>query len=112
LCDIPLEEENEASYKHPVQWNRIESFQNDNEANSKTNFSKIELHDLVERFGMEDSVRVPITNSTSCYLFNREELLIYTLIKMKTGGCHTHFVEYITHSDSRRWTYGYKYIVR
>jgi hypothetical protein len=112
LCDIPLEEENEASYKHPPRWQRIEAFQNDNEANNKTNFTKSELRMLVEHFGMEDIVRVPITNSDSRYVFNREELLIYTLMKMKFGATHCHMEEFVTHSDARRWTYGYKFFVR
>lgn len=98
LCDIPLEEENEASYKHPTRWQRIEELQNDNDANNKTNFTKGELYELVEQFGMEDIVRVPIPNCTFRYTFNREELLIYTLIKMKTGGTHTYMEEYVTHS--------------
>jgi hypothetical protein len=112
LCDIPLEEENEASYKHPARWQRIEDFQNDNESNNKTNYTKGELWELVEHFGMEDIVRVPIPNSTSRYTFHREELLIYTLIKMKTGVAHTYMEEYVTHSDARRWSYGYKHFVR
>jgi hypothetical protein len=112
LCDIPLEEENEASYKHPKRWQRIDSFQNENEAYNKTNCTKSELREIVEHFGMEDIVRVPIPNSRACYSFNREELFIYTLIKMKTGFTHTDMEEYVTHSDARRMSYGYKFLVR
>lgn len=117
LCDIPLElaEENEASYKHPKRWQRIEDFQNDNEANNKTNYTKSELHKLVQHFfgTMEDIVKVPIPNTTSRYTFHREELLIYdALIKMKTGVTHTHMEEYITHSDARRCSYGYTFFLR
>jgi hypothetical protein len=112
LCDIPLEEEIEASYKHPKRWQRIENFQNDNEANNLTNFTKSELRELVDHSGLEDIVRVPIPNSTSCYVFHREEMFIYTLIKMKTGGTHTYMEDFVTHSDARRWSYGYKFLVR
>jgi hypothetical protein len=112
LCDIPLEEENEASYKHPKRWQRIENFQNDNEANNLTNFTKSELRELVDHSGLEDIVRVPIPNSTSCYVFHREEMFIYKLIKMKTGGTHTYMEDFVTHSDARRWSYGYKFLVR
>jgi hypothetical protein len=112
LCDIPLEEENQASYKHPTRWQRIEEFQNDDEANNKTNFTKSELRQLVEHFAMEDIVRVPIPNSASRYAFHREELLIYTLIKMKTGVTHTYMEDFVTHSDARRWSYGYKHVIR
>jgi hypothetical protein len=111
LCDIPLEEENEASYKHPKRWQRIEDFQNDDEANNRTNLTTSELRELVEHFGMEDIVRVPIPNNTSRYTFNREELLIYALIKTKKGATHTHMADCITHSDARRWSYGYKFFV-
>jgi hypothetical protein len=103
LCDIPLEEENEVSYKHPKRSQRIDSCQNDNEAKNKTKFTKSELCELVEHFGMEDIVRIPIPNSTSRYAFNREKLLIYALVKMKnTGVTHSYMEEYITHSDARR----------
>jgi hypothetical protein len=46
-------------------------------------FTKCELRELVEHFDMEDIVRVPLPN-------NREDLLIYTFIKMNTGGTHAY----------------------
>jgi hypothetical protein len=43
-----------------------------------------EERELVEHLNLEDIVWLPLLNSTFCYVFNREVLLISTLIKMKT----------------------------
>lgn len=111
ICDMPLEEENRPLYKNQVRFTRIESFQDENEAFSKTNFTTSELWELNEHFGLPEIVRVPIPNQSSCHLFHREELLIYTLIKMREGNTHVQMEEYVTGSESRRWSHGYKYFV-
>jgi hypothetical protein len=44
--------------------------------------------------------------------FHREELLIYTLIVLKHGHTHTVMADQVTGGDSRRWSYGYKFMIK
>jgi hypothetical protein len=72
----------------------------------------------VVKFAMEDyrtSFPTYIPNSTSRYAFNRERvahLSTYALIKMKTRVTKSNMDDFVTHSDARRWSYGYKLFIR
>jgi hypothetical protein len=102
--------------KHPTSiqhdGNELKNSKTTMKRTTRQTLTKSELRQLVEHFAMEDIVRVPIPNSTSRYAFNREELLIYALIKMKTRVTQSYMDDFVTHSDARRWSYGYKHFIR
>ena len=91
IGDMTVAEENAAVFKRRKRFGRIESIHNDDEARSFTNFTKSQLRRLNFEFGLPKEVWV------HTYRFHREEILIYFLIKNKTGMTHAMMTDTVTH---------------
>jgi DDE superfamily endonuclease len=99
--------------KEVKQMTRISWFTNDSECERKTKFTREQLYKIVELMELDEYVRVVHTNEPlKWYKFHREELVLYMLTKFRTGNSHAQMHDNISHSDQRRWSYGYKFIVR
>lgn len=102
-----------------VQDIRIDTyFINDDHAQIKTRFTKAELHRLLEIFELDETIRVnqncnPLAPPPfKYYEYNREELLIYVLMKMVSKRTH---MDCATSRDfggsASRWERGYHWLV-
>jgi hypothetical protein len=81
IADIPVNEQE--LYQRPARFQRINDFMTDSEAKNLTNFNKDELGRLLHNFGLPAHLRVPAGHQGQfCYVFHREELLIYMTMKM------------------------------
>ena len=72
---------------------------------------KYELFDLIPRLELKEQVHIPLPPSY-CYVFYREELFIYALIKLAYGLTHTGMSDFVAGNNSVRWRAGYNYIIR
>jgi DDE superfamily endonuclease len=113
LMDVPIDEEVEEVTRAPEKWRRIDEFRTDDQARAFTNFTRGELRRLNNLIGLTERVRVKIGRTGSNYcVFHREQLLLYVLIRMKGGHPKTVMAETITGGDARKWSYGYRFMVR
>jgi len=94
---------------HPAKWNRIECFRDDADCINSTRFTKAQLYQLIDLFGLDELIRVPCGRFSYC--FHREEMICYMLIKMRSGSTHAFMDDKLTGGDQTRWTYGYRWIV-
>ena len=106
---------------HPYQLEKrfrtIELFEDDDQAANFTNFSKHQLIELNDLFGLDEIVRVPTSiNKTTGKMhhdrFHREQLLIYFLIKLKFGHPHTVMSDQICGGSDSRNSSGYRHIAK
>jgi hypothetical protein len=112
MADIPIDEILTEAFHRPRRFTRIDSFISDDEAKCLTNFNKSELTTLIGHFNLPPEIHVPVPGGMFRYKFHREEIVIYMLVKMKSGSTHTFMSDAVTQGDSRRWSYGYKWIVK
>jgi len=81
-----------SGFHYPLNRNvRIDTFQNDDEADQFTLFKKNELLRLLDIFGLPEYICVPqnsVQITGKYYLFHREELLIYMLHQMVSKSMH------------------------
>ena len=91
IMDIPEEVELQPVERYPIKRARIDEYPDDDVARNDTNFSKNELRQFNQKFGLDEEVRVPCGNSMFS-LRTSFDLLSYQSGKFLGG-------------DDRRWSY-------
>ena len=120
--DMQPYQDNHRYFQIRQRFHRIDDFVDDAHARIITNFTTTELRQLLHRFDVPTSedgyVRVPYhttaANKVWSYKFHPEELLLYTLIKVKEGDSHVKMAKstFGGTDGGRRWSYGYKWYLR
>lgn len=82
--DVPDAEENEEVFFNEPKYRWIRDFANNDEAITETGFSKAELLKLMGLFGLRRDICL-VRSDGKVDSFNRDELLIFTLIKFRKG---------------------------
>lgn len=92
----------------------LDSFENDNECESKTRFRKDHIRLLLQHSGLGDYLRLHYNpnNHRAYYKFLVEELYIYMLRKMATGRTHKDLCDSEFGECSGRWGRGYNHLVK
>jgi hypothetical protein len=112
IGDIPEAEENEEVYHHVPKYRSIDDFADNNEAIIETGFSKAELWKLMTLFGLPKEIYC-VRPDGKFDRFNREELLIFTLIKFRKGFMNATVVDhYVGGKSESHWGRGYKWMVQ
>jgi hypothetical protein len=111
LGDIPIAEEVQQPYHHERHFERINSFLNNDEAKTHTNFTRDELQRIIDIFELPVKCHCPRADGQYS-TFHHEELLIFTLIKLKRGATTAELVDDVVGGRSEdRWGYGYKWMI-
>ena len=112
LGDIPEDAEHSPRYSYPEKFHFINDFQDDNESDQHTGFTKHELHILLFLFDLPAVIRVGRGDGYS-YTFGREQLLIYSLIKMTSGTPSTRLADgEVGGKSSSRLDCGHKWLMK
>jgi hypothetical protein len=112
IGDVPDAEENEDVYHNEPKYLWINDFADNNEAIIETGFSETELRKLMILFGLPKEISF-IRSDGKFDRFNREELLIFTLIKFRKGFTNATVVDhYVGGKSEARWGRGYKWMVQ
>jgi hypothetical protein len=110
--DVPDVEENEEVFFNEPKYRCIRDFANNDEAITETGFSKAELLKLMGLFGLRRDICL-VRSDGKWDSFNREELLIFTLIKFRKGFTNATLVDhYVGGKSEARWGRGYKWMVQ
>ena len=122
LHDIPPDELEQI--RIPPRQNIRFSSWSDQQCYDKTNFTKDQLIRIYHCFNLEyiaglnenyGYIRVPTGHTNQygaqCfYLFNPEELFLYTMMRMKTGDDHTQ-MSYVFGGSTKKWSYAWRWIM-
>ena len=120
--DLDEDEERHQRHQIPQRFHRIDDFVDDAHARMTTNFTKHELKVILDKFELPLSydgyVRVLYytdndTGTRKYYKFDPEELMLYSLIKVKEGDSHLKMAKstFGGSDGGRRWSYGYKFFL-
>ena len=113
LGDLPVADEISRPYHKRPAYRRVRNFVNDDEARNYTAFTKAELYRLLRLFNLPRQINVNMRPDGRTDVFHREELLIFTLMKMRTGSTNALLIDSIVGGRSEtRWGYGYKWMVQ
>lgn len=89
IGDIPYAEEHARIHHNPEKFHRINDFMDDDQAEGETNFRRDELYRFLLQLDLPQYVSVPrpprFDGRPMRYWFEREELLLFTLMKFKSG---------------------------
>ena len=114
IGDMTVQEEQEEPFYSPERFRRITDFTTDMQAKQQTNFTKNELRMLLHLFDLpRHGSTVRIQRADGEYdTFHQEELLIFTLIKLKSGESNASVVDNRVGGRSEaRWGRGYKWLI-
>ena len=92
----------------------LDSFENDNECESKTRFRKAHIRMILDNLALGEYLRLHYNpnNPRPYYKFLVEELFIYMLRKMSTGRTHKDLCDTEFGGCSGRWGRGYNHLVK
>ena len=123
LYDIPLTEWLYTREQTPRIYLRLHTIRDDRTACKMTSFKVTELHQLFDLFGLRqyllaqnaDQLRIG-TNTfrngrENCYLFDPEELFLYSLTRIRTGMTQEQIIDFYFGGDYNRWTYGHRWFM-
>jgi hypothetical protein len=99
-------------YNRPSRWRRIADFEDDNECYNLTGFYRDQLFQLLDKFDMDEYIYVSRHDGQRTEMFNKEELLIYSLVKLKSGSTHSHMSDAVTFGCDKRWSHGYRWFMK
>jgi hypothetical protein len=113
LMDVPAEVEVAVGFiKERIHF-CLEDFENDDECQDKTRFTRGEITTIIKSFDLEEDVQVwNGEGNYDYYKFNVEELTIYMLRKMSTGRTNKDMADAEFGECARRWGVGYNYVVK
>jgi hypothetical protein len=125
LFDIPLTEYLYRREFRPRLHLRIGDLPDDRTAMKMTGFTIAHLRSLYEHFGLRDFVHAhhetelligtntfhPSNGSENCYRFDPEELLLYSLTRIKTGMTQEMIIDHYFGGDYTRWSYGHRWMM-
>jgi hypothetical protein len=110
LIDVP-ENEERGNLHLPMQHVRIDLFASDDFSKKWTNFTRAQLRQLKQLWGLGETVRVPRDGGTNHCSFNAEELMTFTLDALKTGDPKNEMSTKLIGGDDGRWGAGHNWLV-
>lgn len=111
LMDVSEEEEEVAGFHKPLEDITLDSFDNDDECEDKTRFTKAAIRLICDALLIGEYTRV-YYHYPQYYKFKTETLLIYIMRKMSTGRTHKDMADMEFGGCSKRWGEGYNYLVK
>jgi hypothetical protein len=112
LLDVHNDEDN-SGFNMPLVGITLDSFENDDECESKTRFTRAAITTIIEALQQPATVKLHYTpTSTRYYKFKLESLVIYMLRKMSTARTHADLCDSEFGGSSARWAIGYKWILK
>ena len=112
LMDVSEEDEEDAGYRKQLEDITLDSYENDDECEDKTRFTKDAIRQIIDALELGEFERVYYDNGTKYYKFRVETLLIYLLRKMSTARTHKDLADNEFGGCSKRWGAGYNYLVK
>ena len=112
LMDLQEEDLDNSGYCTPCVDVTFESFVNDDECEAKTRFTKGAITTIIGALNQPNIVRIYFHPTQGRYYkFMMESLVIYMLRKMSTARTHCDLVDSEFGGCSKRWAFGYKWIL-
>ena len=107
-------EEDDTGFSKELVGITLDSFENDNECESKTRFRKAHIRMILQSMGLGAYLRLYYNPNRprAYYKFRVEELFIYMLRKMATGRTHKDLCDNEFGGCSGRWGRGYNHLVK
>jgi len=97
----------------------LHAFENDDECEDKTRFTKDQIRMLIEALDLPEIIRVDFyddgtgrRDGRKYYKFNVEEIFIYMCRKMSTASTHKQLSDTEFGGCARRWGVGYNWLVK
>ena len=111
LLDLDADHEDNSGFNKELLDITLDSFDNDDECEAKTRFTKQAITTIVGSLNLHDIVRIYYA-PPRYYKFKVESLVIYMLRKMSTARTHCDLCDSEFGGSSARWAIGYKWIVK
>jgi hypothetical protein len=111
LLDLDEDHDNNSGFHKELVDMTLDSFENDDDCEAKTRFTKEAITTIIGALNRPDIIRLYFA-PPRYYKFKVESLVIYMLRKMSTARTHSDLCDSEFGGTSARWAMGYSWIVK